>query len=116
MDQRIVERVADMQAVMLEEIQEIVTRHSSVRQGRAIGLFGCLDLVQSDGHLIQKLNEPAGPAAKTFKKALTEQGIFSLFRPPLFHIAPPLIISEEELRDGFKRVSRALSALDKVTA
>ena len=36
-----------------------------------------------------------------------------LFRPPIIHIAPPLVINEEQLKDGFERQHRALDVLDK---
>lgn len=36
-----------------------------------------------------------------------------MLRPPHMHVAPPLIISEEELLDGFERQDKALDVLDK---
>ena len=47
-----------------------------------------------------------------FKKAMLANGLYGLFRPPLLHCAPPLTITEEQLRDGFKRLDRALNTLD----
>ena len=35
-----------------------------------------------------------------YEQALMDNGIFGLVRPPLLHTAPPLVISEAELRDG----------------
>ena len=46
-----------------------------------------------------------------FKAALLDEGIISLFRNCMLHVAPPLVISEAELRDGFERVHRALASL-----
>ena len=48
-----------------------------------------------------------------FKRALSDEGLFGLVRPPLLHTAPPLVISEAELRDGFGRLDRALGVLDE---
>merc|ERR1712072_1193553 len=106
------QRAKALQDVMLEEINSIVDTHSSVKAGRAIGLFGCLDLQGEDGRLIQPLTGPSPPHVNDFRKALRHNGLISLFRPPLLHCCPPLIISEEELRDGFQRLSRALRQLD----
>jgi len=36
-----------------------------------------------------------------------------MVRAPHLHVAPPLVISEEELLDGFDRQDRALHVLDK---
>jgi len=101
-----------MQSVMLEEIHQIVDKHPSVKQGRAIGLFGCIDLKGADGGAIQPLTGPSPPAIVKFRQVLREHGLMALFRPPLLHCCPPLVIKEDELRDGFKKLSSALSTLD----
>ena len=84
--------------------------------GAAVGLFGCLDLVDGNGAELQPLSGPTNPAAATavgaLKKALLDEGVHSFVRAPYLHTAPPLIISEEELRDGFGRIDRALDAFD----
>ena len=43
---------------------------------------------------------------------MTDNGLIGLFRPPMLHCCPPLVISEPELRDGFLRLSKALETLD----
>ena len=54
----------------------------------------------------------AATAVGALKKALIDEGVHSFVRAPYLHTAPPLIISEEELRDGFGRIDRALDAFD----
>merc|ERR1712007_370550 len=78
------------------------------KQGRAIGLFGCIDLQDKDGRSIHQLGAPLTPTLQAFRKNLYVNGVISLFRPPLLHCCPPLVITEPELRDGFRRVSLAL--------
>jgi len=109
----LVGNAARLEPVMVEEIQKLVDRHQCVRQGRAAGLFGAIDLVGTDGNLIQPLQGPSPDAIGEFRKALADNGVFGLVRPPFLHCAPPLVISEAELRDGFARVDRALTVLDK---
>ena len=84
-----------------------------MRHGRVAGLFGCLDLQGPDGKYMQPLAGPPHPAAAKFRKALLDNGIYGLVRPPLMHTAPPLVINEEQLREGFSRVDRALDVLDR---
>lgn len=103
---------AAMEPIMVEELSRIVEKHPSVRQARAIGLFGCLDLVGEDGNCLQEYQQPQSLKTKAFRKAMFEHGLWGLFRPPLLHCAPPLIISEAELRDGFARLDKALTTLD----
>lgn len=102
-----------LEPIMIEEMANIVEKHPSVRQARAIGLFGCLDLVGPDGNCIQEYQQ--APSAKTvkFRKAMFTNGLWGLFRPPLLHCAPPLVINEKELRDGFARLDRSLNTLDE---
>jgi len=101
-----------LEPVMAECTDALVARHPTVRQGRVLGLFGCLDLIGPDGRYVQPLGGPPHPAVAHFKRALSDEGVFGLVRVPLLHTAPPLIITEEQLRDGFDRVDRALSVLD----
>lgn len=108
----ILSNVKKLEKVMLEGLNNIVERHDCIRQGRAVGLFGCLDLVNPEGYLVQKLGAPSPPEVNLLRKAMRDEGLFALFRPPLLHCSPPLVITEEELRDGFKRLSKALSVLD----
>jgi adenosylmethionine-8-amino-7-oxononanoate aminotransferase len=116
LQQRLPQRAKALQSVMMEEINAIVAKHSSVKQGRAIGLFGCLDLQQPDGKMIQPLSGPSPPHVTEFRQTLREHGLMSLFRPPLLHCCPPLVIKESELRDGFQRLSAALTKLDESQA
>ncbi len=51
---------------------------------------------------------------KTFLDAALQQGVFTdyyLFKPATFRIAPPLVISEDEIREVMKRLMKALSSL-----
>jgi len=110
--QELPHRARQLQVVMMEEIEQLVQKHPSVKQGRAIGLFGCIDLQGADGKAISQLGTDA-PHLKAFRRALLDNGIMSLFRPPLLHCCPPLVITEPELRDGFQRLSSALAMLDE---
>lgn len=69
--------------------QELIDTHPSVRGGRAVGLFGCLDLQGPDGAYIQPVAGPVHPAVPAFKKALMEKSIYGFVRPPVMHCAPP---------------------------
>jgi hypothetical protein len=37
---------------MVKRMEEMLTKHNSLRQGRVKGLFGAFDLVGADGQLI----------------------------------------------------------------
>jgi len=105
-------KAAALEPVMVEEMAKIVAKHNCVRQARAIGLFGCLDLVGPKGNFLQAYQDAQCDKTKEFRKAMFDEGLWGLFRPPLVHCAPPLIITEAELRDGFARLDRALTKMD----
>jgi len=109
---QVTEHAKALEPLMVQQIGALVEKHPSVRQGRALGLFGCLDLVDAEGQFIQNVQGPMAPAAAILKQALIDNGIYGLFRPPFLHCAPPLVISEGELLDGFQRVDEALDVFD----
>lgn len=98
---------------MVEELSRIVTHRRGVGRARAIGLFGCLDLVDAAGRPAMSLGDRMTPPIDRLRLAMLEQGLIGLFRPPLLHCAPPLVISEEVLRDGFAKLDLALMEYDR---
>jgi adenosylmethionine-8-amino-7-oxononanoate aminotransferase len=88
-------------------------KHPSIKQYRAIGLFGCFDAQAPDGSNPQLHHMALDKAFVEYKKAYTANGLIGMMRPPQLHVAPPLVITEEELLDGFARQDKALYALDE---
>lgn len=76
-------------------------------------MFGCFDLVDKNGQPIQKsVSAPIPEKVQKFKAKLLENGIFTWVRSPVFHLAPPLIIKENELNLAFDKIDDALKVLD----
>merc|ERR1712066_894490 len=102
-----------IQPIMLEEVNRLVGKYSCVKQGRVIGSFGFFELMNpKTGEKVMELGAPMPPAVANFKKAFNAEGLIGFVRPPQLHCAPPLIISPDELRDGFQRLDRALAVLE----
>ena len=118
----IVAKAKSHEALMIDRMSDIVTKHNSVRQARCVGLFGCFDLQDpgkseggrggGGGRMVQQLHEPMTENVQRFKRELLDQGIYGLFRPPLLHCAPPLTITSDELHVAFDRIDAALDVLD----
>lgn len=109
----IVGRVQALAPLFEECMQRIASDHPSIKQYRAIGLFGALDVHDYDGSNPKLQHEAAHEAFMKYKKAYAENGLVGLHRYPHIHCAPPLVITEEELLDGFDRLDRAISVLDE---
>jgi len=111
--EEIVEKVQRLEPVMMQELQALVLKHDSVRQARNVGLFGCLDLQNPQGNFVQRLGAPSPPEVQLLRQALRDHGLLALFRPPLLHCCPPLVIQEDQLREGFGMLTKALEVLDR---
>lgn len=112
LQENIVGRVQDMAPLFATCMQDLADRHPCIKQFRAIGLFGCFDVMDIGGANPKLQHEQAHDAFNKYKEAYTENGLVGLHRYPHIHCAPPLIISKTELIDGFQRLDRALSVLD----
>lgn len=105
--------VASLAPIFAKHIEECAYAHPCIKQYRSVGLFGCLDMMTPDGEQPQMFHEGRIPASAKYAKAFNDAGLIGLFRPPVIHIAPPLVITEEELKIGFERQHEALEVLDK---
>jgi len=104
----------NIEPVMLKEVSKIVEKYDCVGQGRVLGGFACVDLLDTRSGLpIQEFsgkNCSHPEAVLTLRKELLNNGLIGFVRPPKFHCAPPLVITPEELEEGFVRANRALDA------
>jgi taurine---2-oxoglutarate transaminase len=104
--------VQSLAPLFADEMQRLANAHPSVKQFRAIGLFGCFDVQDTAGNNPKLQHEAADEAFYKYKTAFAENGLVGIHRYPHIHCAPPLVINEEELLDGFQRLDRALHVLD----
>jgi len=109
----IVGRAAAMAPLFEEQMQRLANDHPCIKQYRAIGMFGCFDVRDLDGRNPKLQHETAHEAFHKYKKAYAENGLVGLHRYPHIHCAPPLVITEDELLDGFDRLDRSLTVLDE---
>lgn len=61
---------------------------------------------------MKQFSDPVPEQVGRFKSKLLDNGIFTWVRPPVFHLAPPLIINEKELNHACDMVDDALKQLD----
>jgi taurine--2-oxoglutarate transaminase len=103
-------RLGSLMASLLDALQ---SRHPSVGAVRSIGLFGIVELVrrQTTGPLVP-LASPS-PAMSELAASFRQQGLYTLVRGNTFFTNPPLCITEQELREGFGIIDRALDITDR---
>ncbi len=113
----LIERTKRMGKMMGELMADMAKRHPSIGAVRNIGLFGVIELIRD-----RKTKQPmapfnaAAPEMAALGKFFREQGLFTIVRWNYFFTNPPLIITEEQLRDAFKIIDRGLEITDKAVA
>jgi len=109
----LIERAQAMGKVLHRLLADLGEKHPSVGDARSIGLFGVLELVRD-----RETKEPlapfnsASPEMSAIKKFILDQGLFVYTHWHTILIVPPLIISEDQLRDGFSVLDQALEIAD----
>ena len=113
-EDRIVEHAAAMGLVLKRMLTDLGEAHPSVGEVRSIGLFGILELVKD-----RNTKEPmapwngSSPEMAALKKYCLDHGLFLYTHWHTVLIIPPLIITEEQLKDGFDVLDQALEITDK---
>ena len=100
--------------LMAELMADLAKRHPSVGVARSLGLFGVIELIRN-----RETRQPMAPFNGTspemaaLGKFFRQEGLFTLVRWNYFFTNPPLIITEEQLRDAFAIIDRGLEITDK---
>ena len=64
----------------------------------------------TQGEPLGRYLDPMPKDLLAFKQALSEENIYTFVRPGgIIHSNPPFIITDEQIKEGFGKISRALS-------
>ena len=113
-EHHILENVNRVGKVLKEILLEQKEKHRCVGDVRAIGLFSAVELVKDP-----KTREPLVPYADKSGQMgkiigwLNERGFSTYGRENNINITPPLIITEEQLREEMKKFDEVLSIVDR---
>jgi taurine--2-oxoglutarate transaminase len=116
-DDGLVEKARASGVLMADLLKNLASRHPSVGAVRSIGLFGVIELVRN-----RRTLEPMAPFNGTSPEmsALSaffrQEGLYTFIRWNYFFTNPPLCITEEELREGFAIIDRALAEADRAVS
>jgi len=109
----LVEKADETGKVMSKLLKQLEEKHPSVGETRSIGLFGAIELVRN-----RNTREPLAPFNGTspemtaFRMDCLENGLFLYTHWNIVLIIPPLIITSEQLAEGFEILDRALNKTD----
>ncbi len=117
-DDGVLERVRDLgERVVRPFVEDLAQRHPVVGAVRGVGLFWAIELVrdrESREPLVpfNAAGEANAPMVE-FAAACKARGLWPFMHFNRVHVAPPLVISEEELVRGLQITDEALGLLDQ---
>lgn len=112
LEEGMIENAANLQAVMRAEMDRLKAKHPSVKEGRAIGLFGMVDLQKDTKGTPMAPYNGSSEAMNKLAKFFKDEGLFTFVRWWSFTCNPPLCITEAQLRTCFEIVDRGLDITD----
>ena len=110
---RLVERAAHTGLVLADMLAELKDRHASVGDVRSIGLFGAIELVRN-----RQTREGMAPFNQSsaemtaLRQYFLNHGLFVYVHWNTVLIIPPLIITPEQLTEGFSIIDQGLDITD----
>ena len=116
-EDKLVERAASLGSSLKRMLSDLGEGHPSVGDIRSIGLFGILELVKN-----RETKEPmaefnsSSSEMDALRKYCLDHGVFLYTHWHTVLIIPPLIITEEQLAEGFAVIDEALKIMDEVVA
>lgn len=112
-EEKLIEHAEAMGKILRGLLKGLGEEHPFVGEVRNIGLFGIIELVKD-----RKTREPLAPWNASnqtmiqFRRYCTDHGLFLYTHWHTVLIIPPLIISEQQLRDGFVILDEALHTIE----
>jgi taurine--2-oxoglutarate transaminase len=116
-DDDLIGNAARLGAVMRRHHERLRDKHPSIGAIRNLGLFGIIDLVRS--------HDPWTPLTpfngtsdemKAIGKYLRDHHVYTMIANNSIHTNPPLIITEDQLAEGFEVIDGALDIADQAVA
>lgn len=113
-EDNLVEHAAGMGAVLHRLLADLGEQHAVVGEVRSIGLFGVIELVKD-----RKTREPlapwngSSPQMMAVRKYCLDHGLYLYTHWHTLLIIPPLIITEEQLQEGFEVLDGALRGIER---
>lgn len=113
-EDHLIERAAEMGPVLHRMLTDLGEQHPSIGEVRSIGLFGIIELVRN-----RDTREPmcpfngSSPEMNALRKFMLDRGVYLYTHWHTILIIPPLIISEEQLAEGFSVLDEALAITDQ---
>ncbi len=118
-DDNLIENAAAMGKYMETQVEKLKQKHKSIGDFRNTGLLGCIELVKD-----RKTKEPIAPfnakpdemgVMNKVAAKIRELGMYTFVRWSYIFVAPPLIVTKEQIDEGLAIISEAISLADTIS-
>ena len=116
-DDGLIENTVAMGKYVNEQVELLKQKHPSIGDFRNTGLLGCIELVKN-----RKTKEPIAPfnakpdemtVMNKVAAKIKELGMYTFVRWNYIFIAPPLIVTKDQIDEGLAIISEAISIADE---
>lgn len=116
-EENLLENASKMSQYIIQRADEMKKVHPSIGDFRTTGLLGCFEIVKN-----RETKEPMAPwnakpeqmqVMSQVAAKIKELGMFTFVRWNWIFVAPPLIITKEQIDEGLEIISQAISISDK---
>ena len=115
--ENLVDNAASKGLYLEQKMEVLKEKHPSIGDFRNTGLLGCIELVKNRETKEQLIPwNASGEDAKIggeITAKLKELGMFTFVKWNFIFLAPPLIITEDQIDEGIEIISKALEVADK---
>lgn len=102
--------VNDMSAVVKEEMDTLKANNACIKDVRTVGLFGAVEF-KGDVNGFRGIQQQPDPSMMDFRFKLIDNGLFTFTAGAHIAITPPLIIKEEQVREGFSLIDKTIKQM-----
>ena len=116
-DDNLIENAATMGKYMELQVEKLRQKHKCIGDFRNTGLLGCIELVKN-----RTTKEPMAPfnakpdemgVMNKVAAKIKELGMYTFVRWSYIFVAPPLIVTKEQIDEGLAIISEALKIADE---
>lgn len=115
-DDNLIANAAEMGRYMEQQVELLKKKHRSIGDFRNTGLLGCIELVKN-----RDTKEPMAPfnakpdemtVMNKVAVKIKELGMYTFVRWSYIFVAPPLIVTKEQIDEGLSIISEAIAIAD----
>ncbi len=116
-DENLIANAATIGKYMDQQVEKLKDKHPCIGDFRNTGLLGCIELVKN-----RKTKEPMAPfnakpdemiVMNKVAAKIRELGMYTFVRWGFVFIAPPLIVTKEQVDEGLNIISEAIKIADE---